>query len=53
LPPGPISNPGAGSIAAVLAPAMTKYLYFVAKGGGRHTFSETLDEHKRAIHGEP
>lgn len=53
LPPGPISNPGAGSIAAVLEPAETKFLFFVAKGGGRHTFSATLDEHNRAIHKEP
>ena len=53
LPPGPISNPGTSSIAAVLDPSNTKYLYFVAKGGGRHAFSETLDEHKRAVHGEP
>src|SRR5262249_20685998 len=42
LPPSPIANPGDASIAAVLAPAKTKYLYFVAKGGGRHTFSESL-----------
>ncbi|MFO0616437.1 MAG: endolytic transglycosylase MltG [Polyangiaceae bacterium] len=50
LPPGPISNPGAASNAAVLEPAETKYLYFVAKGGGRHTFSATLEEHNKAIH---
>lgn len=49
LPPGPISNPGASSIAAVLAPAATKFLYFVAKGGGRHTFSEALEQHNDAV----
>ncbi|MDI1483189.1 endolytic transglycosylase MltG [Polyangium sp. y55x31] len=49
LPPGPIANPGAPSIEAVLAPAATKYLYFVAKGGGRHTFSEALDQHNEAV----
>lgn len=49
LPPGPIGNPGESSIAAVLAPAATKYLYFVAKGGGRHTFSETLEQHNEAV----
>ncbi|WP_437617580.1 endolytic transglycosylase MltG [Sorangium sp. So ce1151] len=49
LPPGPIANPGAPSIAAVLAPAATKYLYFVAAGGGRHQFSESLDEHNDAV----
>ncbi len=49
LPPGPIANPGERSIEAVLAPAHTDYLFFVAKGGGRHTFSSTLAEHQRAI----
>ncbi len=49
LPPGPISNPGVASLEAALAPAATKYLFFVAKGGGRHTFSETFDAHNNAI----
>lgn len=49
LPPGPIANPGARSIEAVLAPAATRFLYFVAQGGGRHTFSETLDAHNDAV----
>jgi peptidoglycan lytic transglycosylase G len=49
LPPGPIANPGAASIEAVLAPAATKFLYFVAKGGGRHTFSEDLSQHNEAV----
>ena len=52
LPPGPIGNPGARSLEAVLAPAMTHYFYFVAKGGGRHTFSETYAAHTAAIHHE-
>ena len=49
LPPGPICNPGVKSIEAVLAPASTKYLYFVARGEGRHAFSETLDAHNNAV----
>lgn len=49
LPPGPIGNPSAKSIRAVLAPASTRYLYFVARGGGRHAFSERLEEHDTAI----
>ncbi len=49
LPPGPIANPGERSISAALAPANTPFLYFVAKGAGRHTFSETYEEHKKAI----
>lgn len=49
LPPGPISNPGRAALAAVLAPAQHDYLYFVATGGGRHTFSATLDAHNSAV----
>jgi len=45
LPPGPIANPGTASLAAVLAPASTKFLYFVAKGDGKTTFSETYEAH--------
>jgi UPF0755 protein len=50
LPPGPIANPGAGAIRAALAPAETKFLYFVAKPtGGGHQFSATLAEHAKAV----
>ncbi|HEX5098863.1 MAG TPA: endolytic transglycosylase MltG [Polyangiaceae bacterium] len=49
LPPGPIANPGEHALDAVLAPAVTDYLYFVASGGGRHTFSKTFAEHRNAI----
>jgi UPF0755 protein len=53
LPPGPISNPGAKSIEAVMAPALTHYFYFVARGEGRHTFSETYAAHAAAVRGPP
>lgn len=49
LPPGPIGNPGEASLRAVLAPADTSYLFFVAKGDGGHTFSRTFAEHRAAI----
>jgi len=49
LPPGPIANPGAASLEAVLQPAPTKFLYFVAQGAGRHAFSETLEQHNAAV----
>jgi UPF0755 protein len=49
LPPGPITNPGAKSLEAAMAPASTHYLFFVARGDGRSTFSETREAHERAV----
>ena len=49
LPPTPISLPGRASLDAVLNPADTKALYFVARGDGSSQFSDTLSEHQSAV----
>jgi UPF0755 protein len=51
LPPGPIANPGARALEAVMAPASTHYFFFVAKGDGRSVFSETYEAHAGAVRG--
>lgn len=49
LPPTPIAMVGKGAIYAAAHPQTSNYLYFVAKGDGTHTFSETYDEQRKAI----
>ncbi len=49
LPPGPICSPSRSSIEAALRPAAADYLYFVAKDGGGHSFSRTIQEHAAAV----
>ena len=48
LPPGPINNPSIDAIIAAAYPESTDYMFFVAKGNGRHYFSKTEKEHNNA-----
>ena len=45
LPRGPITNVGRDAIKAVLNPAQTNALFFVADGTGGHVFAESHSEH--------
>jgi UPF0755 protein len=49
LPPTPICNPGKDSISAVLNPAHSGDLYFVADGTGGHVFAATKAEQDRNV----
>jgi len=49
LPPTPIANPGIAALQAIVNPAESDALYFVARGDGSSHFSRTLDEHNRAV----
>ncbi|MDU2592443.1 MAG: endolytic transglycosylase MltG, partial [Paeniclostridium sordellii] len=49
LPPTPISNPGVKSIEAVLNPANSDYLYFVATIDGKNNYSKTYEEHLKHV----
>jgi UPF0755 protein len=49
LPAGPIANPGKRAIEAVLNPAKTSNIFFVADGTGGHVFAKTNAEHERNV----
>lgn len=49
LPPGPISCPGEGAVAAVAQPLETNYIFFVADGRGGHNFSSNLPDHNSNV----
>lgn len=45
----PIAMPGKAALLAAVQPALSRALYFVAKGDGSSHFSAGLDEHNRAV----
>jgi UPF0755 protein len=49
LPPGPIAQPGRASLEAAASPDESTALYFVSRNDGSHVFSDTLEQHNRAV----
>ncbi len=49
LPPGPIGNPGREALLAAVQPEKTNYLFFVSQNDGTHIFSETYENHNKAV----
>ena len=49
LPPTPIAMPGQEALRAAANPADTTAFYFVSQGDGTHKFSETIEEHIKAV----
>ncbi len=49
LPPGPVANPGIEAIEAVLNPANTDYLYFVADREGHNHYAYSYEEHLNLV----
>ncbi len=49
LPPTPIAMASGASIEAAAHPNQGKELYFVANNKGGHTFSETYEQHQKAV----
>jgi len=49
LPPTPIAMPSEAAIYAAVHPLPGSSLYFVARGDGGHYFSDSLEEHQKAV----
>lgn len=49
MPPTPIANPGKQSLLATIRPAKSDYLFFVSQNNGTHIFSETVQQHNKAV----
>ncbi len=49
LPPGPVSNVNQSSIDALIKPASTDWLFFVAGDDGKTYFSKTNQEHEKLV----
>ncbi|WP_339805953.1 endolytic transglycosylase MltG [Saezia sanguinis] len=49
LTPTPIAMPGRDSLLAAVHPAKTSALYFVSRGDGSSHFSDSLNDHNRAV----
>ena len=47
IPPTPVGSVSFEALRAVLNPVQVPFLYFVRNKNGRHSFSETYDEHRK------
>jgi UPF0755 protein len=49
LPPGPIASPGREALLAAVQPKPSNYYFFVSQNDGTHVFSESYDQHSKAV----
>lgn len=49
LPPGPIANPGYGSLAAAVHPGKSNYLYYIHDEHGTIHYAKTVEEHNKNV----
>ena len=49
LTPAFLSSPGRDALRAVVKPASSEYLFFVARGDGTHQFSVNYADHNEAV----
>lgn len=49
LPPTPIANPSVVALNSACSPANSDYYFYVVEDKGKHYFSKTLSEHRKAV----
>ena len=49
LPPTPIANPSVIALNSACSPTKSSYYFYVVEDEGKHYFSKTLSEHRKAV----